>query len=257
MSVLIQVQRSSIREEVRKLRIALCEDLRRDADQLRALLGEYCMEHQLDMKIDCFNGGEALLGQFQPGEYQILFLDILMDGTNGMETAHKIRQSDGEVTIIFVTVSEEYAVESYAVDASYYLVKPLNYENLSMALARCQHVLQQHAKFILVSEGRQTVRVRLRDIMYIESKRNDCILYTKDGEIRTRAKLSELEADLGGRPFLRCHRSFVVNLHSLSDILDNHFYLSNGSSVPISRAYRGSAQEAFRKYLITGARGHH
>lgn len=236
------------------MHIAICEDLQKDAEQLRLLLRQYCAEQQLDAEITCFSNSEALLSGYEPGKYQILFLDILMDGTNGMEAAQKIRQADWEVSIIFITVSREFAADSYLVDAAFYIVKPLDSASLDLAMQKCRHLLRQHAKSISVSEGRHTVSVRLRDILYLESQRNDCVLHTCSGEVRTRAKLSALEAALEGWPFLRCHRSFVINLQWLEDMLEEDFILQGSVRVPISRAYRAVAQQAFRQLLTSEAR---
>lgn len=236
------------------MHIAVCEDLQQDADELCALLRQYCLEKQLDAQITCYPNGDALLEGYCPGKHHILFLDVMMEGTNGVETSQKIRALDDEVAIIFVTVSREFAVDSYLVDAAFYLVKPVEWTGLSQAMERCRHLLQQYARSISVAESRHMVTVRLRDLLYLESQRNDCVLYTCDGELRTRAKLSELEKELGGWPFLRCHRSFIVNLHWLEDMLDKDFLLRNGTRIPISRAYRLSSQTEFHHYLIEEAR---
>lgn len=239
------------------MHIAVCEDIQKDADRLCELLRQYLLESQLDTEISCFSSGDALLKCYRPGSYQILFLDVLMDGTNGMETARKIRQIDEDVTIIFVTVSKEFAIDSYMVGAAFYIVKPLDYADLCLALGRCRHLLRQYAKSISVAESRRLVNIRLRDVLYLESQRNDCVLYTTEGELRTRAPLSELESKLGGWPFLRCHRSFIVNLHWLEDMLNREFVLRGGTRVPISRAYSAAAQQQFQDYLLSFARKIH
>lgn len=236
------------------MHIAVCEDLRDDAEQLCALLEQYGASNQLNMEITCFSSGEALLAQYQKGKYHIVFLDVFLEGKNGLETAAQIRRIDEDAALIFVTVSKEFAVDSYQVDAAYYLVKPLDAASLTLAMGRCRHLLQQYAKSITIAESRHMVHVKQRDILYLESQRNDCVLYTCNGEIRTRAKLSELEQELGGWPFLRCHRSFIVNLHWLEDMFDKDFVLRGGARVPISRAYGAVAQEEFNRFLISDAR---
>ncbi len=75
--------------------------------------------------LDRFSSGEDFLGAFTPGKYDLIFLDIYMDGITGMETAKRIRQTDHDCRIIFITISPEFAVESYNVNASFYLLKPI------------------------------------------------------------------------------------------------------------------------------------
>lgn len=230
------------------MRIAICEDTPGDSERLKTLLEQYCTANQLDAEIDCYDSCEALLSLYRSGEYQILFLDILM-------TAAQIRHRDDEVAIIFVSVSREFAVDSYLVNAAYYLVKPVDARGLALAMERCRHVIQQHAASITVISNRRSVRLPLRDIMYLEAKRNDCIIYTSGGEVGTRLTLSSLDKELGGPPFLRCHRSFIVNLHWVQNIQERDFLMRNGSLVPISRTYSSFVQKQVVEYLKSGVRG--
>lgn len=237
------------------MKIAICEDVQADADKLTALVRQYCAENLLEADIDCFASARSLLASYLPGSCQILLLDILMDGPSGMDAARAIRQVDPEVAIILVTASRDFAVESYLVDAAFYLVKPVDRDGLAQAMERCRSVLRQHAATISVLHNRKPVELRLRDILYLESKRNNCILYTRQGEISTRALLSAVEPSLGGLPFLRCHTSFIINLLWAEDMVERDFLLKNGAKIPISKAYLPAVQREFNRYLMDYARG--
>lgn len=84
-----------------------------------------------------FSSGEEFLGAFTAGKYDLIFLDIYMDGITGMETAKRIRRADHGCRIIFITTSPEFAVESYDVSASFYLLKPIEKNGVFAALDRC------------------------------------------------------------------------------------------------------------------------
>ena len=75
--------------------------------------------------IDGYTSGEALLKQFSAGKYDLIFLDIYMGGMSGVEAAKRIRAIDKNVMLVFVTTSNEFASESYAVKANFYLLKPI------------------------------------------------------------------------------------------------------------------------------------
>ncbi|MDL2233201.1 LytTR family DNA-binding domain-containing protein [Ruminococcaceae bacterium OttesenSCG-928-L11] len=237
------------------MRIAICEDMPQDRDRLMAVLAQYGAANQLEFTVDCYDSGEALLAAYQPGRYQILFLDILMDGLSGMEAAAGIRKLDEEAAIILTTVSREFAVDSYLVNAAFYLVKPVEYESLTLAMERCRHLIQLYAATITAFKNKKPIRLRLRDIRYLESQRNDCVIHTGDGEVRVRTLLSTLEPELGGLPFLRCHRSFIVNLRWVQDMLEQDFVMKNGVRVPISRMYLAAVRDRFDHYLVEEARG--
>ena len=79
-----------------------------------------------------FESGEAIMKNFAKDQYDVIFLDIYMDGMTGMDAARAIREIDRVVRIIFITTSTEFAVDSYEVDSSYYLVKPVSYTHLTL-----------------------------------------------------------------------------------------------------------------------------
>ena len=108
------------------MNIAIVDDLKTDSDRLVGFIDTYMKQHNLQYgTLDRFSSGEDFLGAFTPGKYDLSFLDIYMDGITGMETAKRIRQTDHDCRIIFITTSPEFAVESYNVNASFYLLKPI------------------------------------------------------------------------------------------------------------------------------------
>ena len=108
------------------MNIAIVDDRKTDSDRLVGFIDTYAEQHRLQWgAMDRFSSGEDFLGAFTPGKYDLIFLDIYMDGITGMETAKRIRQTDHDCRIIFITTSPEFAVESYNVNASFYLLKPI------------------------------------------------------------------------------------------------------------------------------------
>ena len=105
------------------MNIAIIDDLKTDSDRLVGLINTYMEQHRLQCRtMDLFSSGESFLDTFTSGKYHLIFLDIYMDGITGMETAKRIRQTDHDCRIIFITTSPEFAVESYNVNASFYLL---------------------------------------------------------------------------------------------------------------------------------------
>ena len=236
------------------MRIAICEDLQGDSDLLRKLLDRYLKAGGLEAVIEVFTSGEALLSAFSPGKYQIIFQDIYLaqDGISGMKTAERIRKADSEVSIIFTTTSVEHGPTSYEVKADYYIVKPVDEKRLEKALDRCRAQLDRYARTIEISASWQTIKIRLRDIYYAEVIKNNVILTTSSGEIKTRMAFGELLEKLAGSSFIPCHRSYVVNLIHVADMHDNSFILKNGARVAISRTYAVQAAQAFKRFIFDG-----
>ena len=234
------------------MKIAICEDSREDAAHLQKLLNKSFHMSGFEAEIEIFAGGEALLEAFTPGKYQIIFQDIYLkkNGISGMRTAEMIRGEDSEVSIIFTTKSVEHAPASYEVKADYYIVKPVDKERLENALDRCRAQLDRYARTIDISTNWQTERIRLRDVYYAEVMKNNIILHTMYGAIMARMPFGELLNKLYGSAFIRCHRSYAVNLIHVADMRDSHFVLKYGGVVPITRTYATQAQQAFKRFIF-------
>ena len=108
------------------IRIAMCDDDISELNRARVLLDQYREERQREIAYTSFQSALDLLAEVERGtRFDILFLDVLMPGQNGMEAAKELRQMDENVKIIFLTSSPEFAVESYTVNAYFYQLKPI------------------------------------------------------------------------------------------------------------------------------------
>lgn len=230
------------------MNIAICEDLERDARQLAELLARYRERNGVEFDVTTFRNGDELMRGYEPGRFQILFLDIYMDGVNGMEAAKRIRVADDGCELIFTTVSREHAMEGFAVRAAHYLSKPLEYEQIEEAMGRCREQVNRHARSIGLTVGSRPVRVRLRDILYVEVFGKSCMLHTVNGDMDTKLPIDELEQMLGGSPFLRCHRSYIVNLNHVRDVVEHRFILTNGDHALIPIRNYAAMKKAFHEH---------
>jgi len=233
------------------MRIAICEDLQKDRDRLTDLISDYINANGLEAEIDMFTSGEALLEAFLPGKYQMLFQDVYLDrnGINGVQATEKIRETDSEVSIIFTTTNSEIGPASYDVSAAYYIIKPVEKDNLRKAMDKCRVQLDRYAKTIEVTVNRQPTKIRLRDICYVEVFRHNTLLHMTTGEVKTSAAFSELSQILSGGSFLLCHRSFIVNFVHVANMQDKDFIMKNGVRVPISNTYLDEAKKTFQAYF--------
>jgi DNA-binding LytR/AlgR family response regulator len=212
------------------------------------MLGAYRDEQRIDLETQVFPNAEELLAAYEPGHFHILFLDIYMDGMTGIDAAHQIRGMDEECALIFTTTSDSHAVEGFSLRAAHYLIKPVSYEAFCEAMERCSSRIREFARCVDIQDGRGTVRVRMRDIMYAEVFRNVCILHTTSGDIRARIAIDALEEALGGPPFLRCHRSFLVNLRRAEAISNGAFVLEGGGEALISKRLAAEARKSWRDF---------
>ena len=122
-----------------KLRTAIVEDQKPDAERLEQLLKKAFGEEEILCRR--FVCGDDFLKEF-PGEgYQVVFLDICMEGTNGIETARQLRAADPELLIVFVTSSPEYVWDAFPVHPFDYLLKPYKEEKFDHLAGELRRVL--------------------------------------------------------------------------------------------------------------------
>ena len=234
------------------MRIAICEDNKIHQEIMGHLLNCYSSERSVAFESVTYEYGMNFLYDMEEGVYfDVVFLDIYMEDAMGNEIAHKLRAMGYQGEIVFLTSSPDFAIESYDVDASGYLLKPLNYEKLKKVMDRIARNMEPSAYQI---RKRSTVtKVVYHEILYIESSNSKCILHDKAGRTYTIYKtLNTVEKELGDRRFLRCHQSFLVNMDHIKQI-SNQFLLSNGDSVPIRQRGLKPVRQMYFDYASSKA----
>ena len=238
------------------MKIIICDDTPADSGSLRSLVNRFFQEQYCPVQISVYEDGESFLGDFNKNKNaDIAFLDIYMPGINGVDVARKIRETDNDMVIVFTTTSLEHGVDGYSVDAFQYLVKPIEYPKVESVLNKCVKQFADSLRFVEVLSDRMTVRVLLKDILFIEVFGNDCLIHTPAMTIKSRITLDELQKQLDGKVFLRTHRSYVVNMRYIQNIAENDFMLTNGVLVPIRRSDKLAVKQAYMDYLFALRRG--
>ena len=238
------------------MKIAICEDMASEYEILERHVRKYCDELHLIREIHRFETGAAFLAAFEKGRFQIAFMDIYMDGQNadGLDAARKIRRLDEDCKIIFTTSSHDFGVESHAVAAVHYIVKPVAYENVREALDRCRDIIAREARCITVTANRSERQILLKDILYIEAVDKKLLIHTSDEIIPTYTSLDQMEAGLDGT-FLRCHKCYIVSLGQVRGMDDAAFRMKNGDKVLIRKRDAKAVKDAYTRYFWNRIRG--
>jgi len=221
------------------MNIAICEDNAADAAELRAILDRYIEQNGYASEISAFGSGEDLLAAFSPGLFDIIFMDVYMGGMTGIDAAKKIRDVDPGCALVFITSSADHSLESYSVRGSAYVVKPIDEAKVLEALVTCRDIFLRNARYIEIRVERSDMKIPLIKIYYIESKSNDALFQTVSGGYKTRMTLDDIEQRLGGRPFYRCHQSYIVNTSHIQQLDGNDVVLKNGDRIPMRKSGRG------------------
>lgn len=232
------------------MKVAICEDHASDRVSLRNAIENYFARMGYASEIYSFDSGEALLGAFFPGGFDILFLDIILPGVSGVELARAIRQRDPNCLLLFTTVSLDHAMDGFEVQASGYVVKPINQEKIDKAMHMCREVLARGARVIEAPTGRGGyIKLPLANIQYVEVYGKACLFHLHGGVFEARLSLDEIEQQLGGGPFLRCHRSYIVNMNHVEEIGMDDFVMKNGDLVPMRKNGRKDVKISFARFM--------
>ena len=235
------------------LNLAVCDDLPKEREALLALL------EQAPIATNCtqFGSSEELLEAFRPGKFDLLLMDIYMDGMTGVEAVQKIREMDEAIPIAFTTTSTDHTLESYRLSVLKYLEKPVQQKEID-DLLRLVKLQKDSAPRLAIQQNGKTQKLPLSELMVLEQQGHHVMLSLKGGStIQLYGKLSDLLPQLEGQPFFCPHKSYCVNLAFVRGINEEYqsYELADGKQVPISRTNRAKAKRAWEDYLFARTRG--
>lgn len=230
------------------LRIAICDDSEIEREFLSDYLKEYCGLRAIPYQCIPFESGEALWYEVCDGEwYDIVVLDIYMEPSLGIDVARRLRDRAYPGTILFCTGTLDFAPQSFEVGAAGYLLKPYSWATFVRTMDRVTAAILDGT--YPVKCRTRVIRVPYREILYVESRNSQCILHRTGGEIHTiYKKLGEIERELDAPCFLRCHRSYLVNMNYIRSV-GADFTLSSGDTVLIRKRDLRAIRQAYHDYI--------
>jgi len=234
------------------LKIALCDDDNSDLSHVRTLLETYQMRNHMAMRVDTFHNAIDMMEALHTENYQLLILDILMPGFTGIQAARELRSFDNETRIVFLTSSPAYAVESYRLNAFYYLLKPVSEEELFSVLDKLVRQLSAKEETLLLTLSTGLIRLPHSRIEVLEVNSRHLIFYLSDGSLREiNGTLTEYEPQLlKTGAFIKVHRSYIVNMDYILHLKGNELITYSGKSIPVSRLLANQVRKAYMDYLF-------
>lgn len=232
------------------LKCVLIEDSKKDAKIFKNNLNLFADKNNISVQLDVFENALLFLPSYQ-ADYDIIFLDIELPFMNGMEVATKIRDKDKQVVIVFITNMAQYAIEGYSVAAFDYILKPVNYYEMSLKLKRLiSHLASQNDEWIAIRMERDIIRLKLKEICFLEVDSHYVIWHTVDTKYRSLCTLKSLEKSLPDY-FVQISRWNIVNMKFVESIKENEIHMGS-NTLHISRNKYREFVERFAKYLIGG-----
>jgi len=233
--------------------IAIVEDDREEQQRLVRNLQRYALENQQSFSFSLYESALDFLEAKKP--FDIVFMDIMLPGLNGMEAAMELRKRSSRTVLIFVTTMVQFAIKSYEVDALDYIVKPVTYERLTMKLKKAIRVMESTAGgTIVINDPGGMVRQSTKDLLYVEVHGHKLAYHTVDGVYTEYGTLGDLEKILHAYDFMRCNACFLVNPHHIRQVNNKELLaiLSNGEELKISQSRRKSFISELTNWLGQG-----
>jgi DNA-binding LytR/AlgR family response regulator len=197
----------------------------------------------------CKNAVEAF-NIINSHKIDLIFLDINMPEISGLSFARSINKN---IKIIFTTAYREYAIDGFDLKAVDYLLKPISFERIYQAISKYKNeILPLNPEpvtelsfdtndFIFVKSDRKMVKINFAEVDYIESLADYLKIHLNDKTIITRETITNIEAKLPQREFLRIHRSYIVSINKIESFT-NEFVEINKKAIPISRSYKNDVK---------------
>ncbi|WP_291912963.1 LytTR family DNA-binding domain-containing protein [Chitinophaga sp. CB10] len=204
---------------------------------------------QLELVATCENALEAL-EILQQQSIDLLFTDIRMPNINGVEM---IKSLSHIPLVIFTTASRDYAVEGFELDVVDYLMKPFGFDRLLKAINKAKAILQQRklpapvapqkeksapSTYMFVKDGQKLSKVIFDDIYYVEGMKDYIKIVTSRETHIIYQRMKHMEDLLPESQFIRVHKSYIVQLNAIKNIIGNTAELINNHTIIISKQYK-------------------
>lgn len=181
----------------------------------------------------------------------IIFLDIQLPGISGLDFSRSLK---GDYHIIFTTAYHQHALEAFNLNATDYLLKPIEFSRFLQAIHKVYALVKPENSspapekstggFHFFVSGKKNVRVSFADILYVESQKDYITIHTRSGPVTTKFPISEMEQMLSSDSFCRVHKSFIINTNQLTAYNSQEVEIAS-KKIPIGRTYA----ELFRSVI--------
>lgn len=228
--------------------IAICDDDKELHDEIIGLCNSFFIDKKMNYRVFSYFGGEELIKETYR-HIDLVFLDIEMRGIDGLSVMESLERMPNILNIVFVSSHSEYSIEAYGYKTLGFIQKPIDKDYFDSKLQKVYKKVVTDA-LVVFSDNYGDYHLRKSDIIYLKADSNYCDIYTIDKKIVTSYTLKKCEKILGGMPFLRVHRSYLINVNKISNLSGAYINLITKESVPIGKSYKETALRSYKQYLI-------
>ena len=240
------------------MNIAIVDDLQNEIDNLKSILTEYGVAIDVKFTTECFSCGEDFLEKYTPFQYTVIFLEIYMEGMTGIEVAEKIRKTDSDSLIIFLTTSSEHMGSAFSIHAYDYIEKPAKKEKIFQVM---DDILKRHTKiyektleFIC---DKETIILPVSNIVSIRTAESNYleIIDRENHVYHTRMTFSNLQKEMETESaFLLINRGVLVNMEYIVRFADGKCVMKNRMQFQAFTKRGFETEQKWQNYIFTKVR---
>lgn len=234
------------------MKIAVCDDEKIFREMIIECLREVEIPGEA-LQILEFSSGEEVLNSYEKGKkYDLLFLDVEMEGISGIETGNRIREFDSNALIIFVTSYNDYVPGAFRVNAFQFLVKPVKQEDIQKELERAVERIRKNKDLYFIGNREGCGVVEIKDILYVDILLRCVSVHTVHGIYEKTGRLKEEIRILEPYDFVQYSKSGIVNKKNVVGIKGDELILKTGERIRMSKNYRADVRKEVTKFLHKG-----
>lgn len=234
------------------MKIVLCEDDICYANKIKNIILDISEKGAFCISVLLYQDGKNFINNvYQNKDMDLLILDIVMDGMNGIEVAKAIRKLGINVPLVFLTTYKNFVFKGYEVHAENYLLKTYGIKKIYNELeVIIYNIANKKDDYIVVKNDKGYFRVEKQDILFIETHGRNTLIHTADGEeIISYNKMKGHMELLGEEDFIRIHESYIVNIKYIDKILNNNICLRSGNVLALSKQRKKGVSEKVSVYF--------
>ncbi|MBS7009861.1 LytR/AlgR family response regulator transcription factor [Anaerostipes sp.] len=235
------------------MRLILCDDdavcLKKYTWMLRSIKDAYNLDFHLEV---CSSGEQLLFLSEDLLSSDIILLDIMMPGIDGITAAKKLRQNGIDSKIIFLTSLSDKMLDAFDVFAYHYIIKDsVSKEKFEEIIVKAVGQSEKEAgEQLLFTYRSKNCMIPLKDISYLEVQNHKVFVHYKQEHFEIYDTLSNMETRFSKHGFIRIHKSFMVSLNQISKLTTSSCLLRSGIILPVGRSYSKQAKEAFKIWSV-------
>lgn len=223
------------------IHIAVIDDDKNFCDEFKTRLRKINREFE----VDCFYDAVSLVELAK--NYDIIFIDIMLNKSNGIDLASELTVKKTSVKIVFMSTEKDFFQDVYSAEHIYFLVKPISEEHLKKALKLCYEAINN--QYIYIKNRNETTAINLDNVAYFEGMLRKTIVHYLDMSTLVIGKsLSDIRNMLKNTDYIQIHQSYIINMNSITKFTKKKVCLPN-IEIPISRKYSLDTSISINRFL--------